>query len=133
MESAEWHSLLFDHKSPNKRDYALDFSKCQVLETLRTKVRRTIMTLTAHLSNIESFIRLSQSISSSPSSTSNFLHPSQEELEAELQQHIQKIITQKGRLEMLLKSSGVTSKLVSFSLPFPLAPFPSARHHIENT
>ncbi|MCJ1261692.1 hypothetical protein MMC22_001558 [Lobaria immixta] len=96
----------------HKRDYALDFSNCQLLETLRSKIRRATVTLDAHSNNIKSFTRLLQSTSSLPSSAPQFSHPSQHELEAELQQHIHKTITQKKRLKMLLESSASTSKLL---------------------
>ncbi|MCJ1248085.1 hypothetical protein MMC30_005300 [Trapelia coarctata] len=70
------------------------------------------MTLDVHFDSIENFIRLLHSISSLTTSAPQVSHPSTYELEAELRQQNHKIITQKKRLNMLLKSSASTSKLV---------------------
>ena len=68
------------------------------------------MTLDAHSNLVESTVQLSKDISSFGH---RFSEPSQFELQAELQQHIDKVSSQKKRLSMLLESSESISRIVS--------------------
>ena len=70
------------------------------------------MTLDAHSNLVKSVIQLSKNISTLSSSSHQFVNPSQPELQAELQQHIERVNGHKKRLSMLLESSESTSRIV---------------------
>lgn len=70
------------------------------------------MTLDAHSILVNGAIQLSKDISNQPGPRFQFSDPSQSELQAELQQHIDKIHSHRQRLSMLLESSESTSRIV---------------------
>ena len=70
------------------------------------------MTLDAHSNIVKSAIQLSKDISTLSSSSHQFFNPSQPELQAELQQYIDRANSHKQRLSMLLESSESTSRIV---------------------
>ena len=70
------------------------------------------MTLDAHSNLVEGAIQLLNDISNLSSSCHQFSDPSQSELQADLQQHIDRVNSHKQRLSMLLESSESTSRIV---------------------
>ena len=70
------------------------------------------MALDAHSNLVKGAIQLSKETSTLSSSSHQSFSPSQPELQAELQQHIDRINSHKQRLSMLLESTESTSKIV---------------------
>ena len=114
----------------SKRDYDLDFSNCQLLESLKSKLRRASLILSAHSSIVRSAIKYSNEILGLSNLERLFLHPTQSELQDELWQHLEVLKNQKEKLAMLLESAESTGRIVC-KPPFPF-PFHFPIHEIKD-